>query len=54
MLSDRISSKNKEYKEYSTPSSSVFRVSEIYENAEYNESGEKPVFIRPEVVSKKK
>ena len=39
---------------WSTKSGTVFRIFEMYEKAEYNESGEKPIFIKPEVVEKKK
>ena len=41
-------------KNYTTESGTVFRVFEIHERMEYNESGEKPVFKDPETNVEKK
>ena len=39
---------------YTTPPGTIYRIFEIYEKAELNELGEKPVFIKPENPEKKK
>ena len=41
-------------KKWTTPSGTVYRVFEMYEESEKNESGLKPIFITPDVEDKKK
>ena len=53
MLSDKIQSKSSQ-KSWTTEKGTVFRVFEIYEESEKNENGDKPIFIKEEVVEKKK
>ena len=43
--------KNK--KSFNTPSASVSRIFEIYEKSGKNESGETPIFIKPNIEDKK-
>ena len=53
MLSNKIQSKSFQ-KSWTTEKSTAFRVFEMYEQSEKNESGEKPIIIKPEVIEKKK
>ena len=46
-------SENKDFTESTRPGT-VYRVFEQYKKAEYNECGEKYVFLKPEVVESKK
>lgn len=39
---------------YTTPPSTIYRIFEIHEKAQYNESGEKPVFVKPVEIEGKK
>lgn len=52
MLADDILKLQKK-KVWKTEPGTVYRVFEMYEADEYNESGEKPVFVKPEIVEKK-
>ena len=44
---------NKEWKESTRPGT-VYRVFELYKKGELNAYGEKPVFVVPDVIEKKK
>ena len=44
----------KSTQKYTTKSGTIYRVFEIHEKMEYNESGEKPIFKVPDAIVDKK
>tara|TARA_B100000945_G_C20085217_1_gene458653 strand:- start:41 stop:223 length:183 start_codon:yes stop_codon:yes gene_type:complete len=53
-LTEAIKRLEKNLKTYNTEKGTVFRVFEIYQNMKFDESGNEPIFIKPEEVEKKK
>lgn len=49
-----LTHEKKNKKIWRTEKGTVDRIFEIYEESSKNESGEKPVFVRPEVIQTKK
>lgn len=41
-------------KDFKTAPATVYRIFEVYEESQKNESGEKPVFVQPNVTDKKR